>query len=97
MPESGLSISPLACADIQYGNYPKAQSMNEYVGATIMQNRIMKLAEVMEATGLSRSSIYRRMKNKSFPLAVSLGGKAVGWPKSEIEQWILERIAERDA
>jgi len=61
-----------------------------------MQNRIIKLGEVIDATGLSRSSIYRKMNEKSFPPAVPLGGKAVGWLENEIQQWILDRVADRD-
>ncbi|MBA4500877.1 AlpA family transcriptional regulator [Marinobacterium marinum] len=58
--------------------------------------RIIKLAEVIRVTGLSRSSIYRKINEKSFPSPVSLGHKSVGWVEDEVQQWILERIALRD-
>lgn len=58
--------------------------------------RIIKLTEVIRITGLSRSSIYRKLNEKSFPVPVPLGHKAVGWVEDEVQQWILERIALRD-
>ncbi len=49
--------------------------------------------KVVEArTGLSRSTIYQRVKDGTFPPPISLGSKAVGWLQSEIEDWIAERI-----
>jgi prophage regulatory protein len=68
--------------------------MNEHTGVSFM--RIIKLTEVIRITGLSRSSIYRKINEKSFPAPVSLGHKAVGWVEDEVLQWILERIALRD-
>lgn len=57
---------------------------------------IIKLSEVIARTGLSRSSIYRRINEGSFPRPISLGGKAVGWIEAEVQQWIQDRISERD-
>ncbi len=59
--------------------------------------RIIKLTEVINNTGLSRSSIYRKMAENTFPASVPLGYKAVGWLEDEVQQWILDRIEERDA
>lgn len=59
--------------------------------------RIMRLTEVMDTVGLGRSSIYKLAAEGSFPKSVSLGGSATGWVSDEVESWILERIAERDA
>lgn len=58
--------------------------------------RIIRLKEVMDKTGLSRSTIYRQITEGIFPLSVPLGGKAKGWLESEVEGWILSRVAERD-
>lgn len=58
--------------------------------------RIIRLKEVLNMTGLARSSVYRLMDSKLFPAAVSLGDRAVGWVESEVQDWIALRIAERD-
>jgi prophage regulatory protein len=58
--------------------------------------RIMRLNEVKAVTGLQRSSIYKYMAIGTFPKAVPLSDKAVGWVSTEIDDWIKDRIAERD-
>ena len=56
--------------------------------------RFLRLPEVQARTGLSRPTIYVRLAEGRFPRPVSLGGRAVGWIESEIEEWSRERIAE---
>lgn len=58
--------------------------------------RILKLKEVMDCTALGRSSIYKYISEERFPKPISLGERSVGWIDSEVEEWILARIAERD-
>ena len=50
----------------------------------------------MERTGLGRTSIYNFMATGTFPKSVSLGVRAVAWVESEVDDWIVERIKERD-
>ena len=58
--------------------------------------KILRRHQVEERTGLSRSTIYTRISENSFPRPVTLGGKrAVGWLESEIDNWIQELIAAR--
>ena len=56
--------------------------------------RFLRLPEVIARTGLSRSTIYLRLDQGRFPPPVSLGGRAVGWIESEIDEWMRNRIAE---
>ncbi|WP_028500355.1 helix-turn-helix transcriptional regulator [Microvirgula aerodenitrificans] len=58
--------------------------------------RIIRLKEVIDSTGLARSTIYKNISEGSFPKPVSLGNRCVGWVESEVHDWILERIKERD-
>ena len=57
-----------------------------------MTHRIIRLPEVKELTGLSRSTIYQRIAQGTFPQAVNLGGRAVGWVEVEIQEWLMDRI-----
>jgi prophage regulatory protein len=59
-----------------------------------MSNKIIRLPEVKNKTGLSRSSIYLRMSKREFPQSISLGSRAVGWLEEDIEQWLEQCIAE---
>jgi len=55
---------------------------------------ILRLPKVKAITGLSRSTIYLRMSEGTFPKHISLGSRAVGWLKSEVNTWMEERINE---
>ncbi len=60
-----------------------------------MAERILRLPSVIDRTGLSRSSIYLRISEGSFPAAIPLGPRCVGWVESEIDSWIETQIQER--
>ena len=57
-----------------------------------MVTRILRLSEIKNRTGLSRSTIYLRMSDGAFPKPISLGGRAVGWIETEIDDWIVYQI-----
>jgi prophage regulatory protein len=59
--------------------------------------RIIRLPVVKAKTGLGHTEIYDRIKKRAFPRQVPLGTKAVGWLEEEIDAWIDQRAAERDA
>ncbi len=55
--------------------------------------RILRRKQVENRTGLSRSTIYTRIAEGSFPRPIDLGGgRAVGWVESEIDAWLQARI-----
>jgi prophage regulatory protein len=58
-----------------------------------MADSILRLPAVKTRTGLSRSTIYLRVSQGTFPRPVSLGGRAVGWVEEEIQSWLAEKIA----
>lgn len=53
------------------------------------------LPEVIQATGLGRSTIYRLVANGAFPRPVHLGPRAIAWRWSDLEQWSATRDADR--
>jgi prophage regulatory protein len=58
-----------------------------------MTYTILRLPAIKTNTGLSRSTIYLRIAQGEFPKPVSLGGRAVGWPASEVAALNAARIA----
>ncbi len=58
--------------------------------------RLIKLKDVMHNTGLARSTIYKYIAENLFPKPVSLGTRSVAWVEEEIEEWILDKIEQRD-
>ncbi|MEZ0019812.1 helix-turn-helix transcriptional regulator [Sinorhizobium fredii] len=63
-----------------------------------MVQTILRLPEVIRATGYSEKAIYKKLADAQddFPRPVKLGPRAVGWLESEIEAWQLARIEARD-
>ncbi len=55
---------------------------------------ILRLPAVKTSTGLSRSTIYLRITQGTFPKPVNLGGRAVGWLEAEIQEWLQRQIEE---
>jgi len=62
---------------------------------------IIRRKEVQARTGLSRSTIYARLKHNpkrpddydpTFPLPVSIGTRAVGWVEAEIDSWCVAQV-----
>jgi prophage regulatory protein len=60
--------------------------------------RILRQREVIARTGLSAMTLWRREHQNppTFPRRIKLGPNAVGWLESEIDDFIKQRIAERD-
>ena len=50
--------------------------------------RILRLPEVMRLTGLSKGTIHRRYRDGTFPRPLRLGPQSIGWPRSEILEWL---------
>ncbi|HYC55705.1 MAG TPA: AlpA family transcriptional regulator [Candidatus Binatia bacterium] len=59
-----------------------------------MKHKILRLPAVKHSTGLSRSTIYLRVAQGSFPAPVSLGGRSVGWVEQDVQEWLQRRIEE---
>ena len=53
---------------------------------------IIRLPTVKARTGLSRSTIYQRAADGTFPKPVNLGARAVGWLASEVDAWLAAQI-----
>jgi len=53
---------------------------------------MLRLRQVQQRTGLSRSGIYQKISEGTFPKQISLGGRAVAWTSNSIDAWIYDRI-----
>lgn len=51
-------------------------------------SRLLRKDAVEELTGLSISTINRRMAAGSFPIAISIGGRLIAWRSEDIEAWL---------
>ena len=62
-----------------------------------MPKKVSRLPDVLLATGLSRSSVYRLIRESRFPAPLQLGPRAVGWDADAVEQWVATRPSTRTA
>jgi prophage regulatory protein len=53
--------------------------------------------KLLKGIDYSRIQLWRREKQGSFPRRIFLSPQRFGWPEHEIDQWIADRIAERDS
>lgn len=51
-------------------------------------DRILRLNAVLDRTGLSRSTLYRKVEEGSFPAQVKIAKRCVGWRESEVVEWL---------
>ena len=59
--------------------------------------RIMRLKEVIEKTGLAKTTIYNLISQGEFPKQIELGARSVGWIDTEIDEWLEVKVAHRNA
>lgn len=57
--------------------------------------RFIRLAEVINLTGLCRATIYHYIKQSGFPSPAKFGKSSL-WEYNEIQDWINKRLQERD-
>lgn len=57
--------------------------------------RLIRLHEVMNLIGLSRASVYNYIKEGIFPPPAKFGKSSL-WEYTEIQEWISNRLQERD-
>ena len=57
--------------------------------------RLLRLPAVLQATGLTRSTVYRMMAEHTFPASVKLAKRAVAWRQEDVRQWTIGRPVTR--
>lgn len=58
-------------------------------------NRFLRLPELVSRTGLSKSTIYKMIREGAFPDSVPIYGQSVAWLSSEVSEWTAARINAR--
>lgn len=51
-------------------------------------DRILRIQAVLERTGLSRSTLYRKTQDGTFPRQVRLSIRCAGWRESAVREWM---------
>jgi len=50
--------------------------------------RLLRMPAVQQLTGFSRTEIYKRMKEGTFPQSIKLGKRSIAWSATTIDAWI---------
>ena len=58
-------------------------------------DRIVRLKTVLARTGLSRSTIYRKIAEGTFPAQLKISANGTGWHESDINRWIADPVGWR--
>ena len=56
------------------------------------KHTFLKLPEVQQITGLSRSGIYQKVQDGIFPPPIKIGERATAWIEKEVRQWMQDII-----
>ena len=59
-----------------------------------MDRRIYRIREVCVITGLKPSTIYKLIRENSFPKGIHLTARSTGWPSDVVDNWVSDRIEE---
>ncbi|WP_219272922.1 AlpA family transcriptional regulator [Pseudomonas sp. Xaverov 83] len=59
-------------------------------------NRLLRRRDVEQKTGKSRAAIYADIRSGTFPEPIPIGINSVAWLEAEIDQWIADRMEERN-
>ena len=59
-------------------------------------DRIIRLKTVLSRTGLSRTTLYRKMGEGTFPRQVKISVHGAGWRESAINRWIADPVSYRE-
>ena len=49
--------------------------------------RLLRMPEVLRITGISRTTLWRYVRNPGFPLPVRLGPNAIAWRAPDVDKW----------
>lgn len=60
-----------------------------------MSNLICKKI-VLQRCAVSHSTLYRMIETGNFPSPIQIGKRRIAWVEHEIDEWIAQRICERD-
>lgn len=68
--------------------FPALPVKRAAINAPTQAPAFYRLRDVITFTALSRSTIYRRISEGRFPSPIHLGGRASGWPRAALQQWV---------
>ena len=63
------------------------QAMQDHAMTTDTPDRILRINTVLERTGLSRSTLYRKIQQGTFPKQIAISTRCTRWRASAVAEW----------
>ncbi|AXB79872.1 AlpA family transcriptional regulator [Novosphingobium sp. P6W] len=51
-------------------------------------DRILRLNAVLDRTGLSRATLYRKIQDGTFPRQLRIATRCAGWRETAVNEWM---------
>ena len=58
---------------------------------------IIRLKTVLARTGLSRSTLYRKISDGTFPRQTKISVRGAGWHETDVGRWISDPASYRES
>ena len=69
-------------------DHEERSSLRQSAAALQFNDALLRLCVVVEATGLSVATIYRKMADGDFPQPIRLGARCSRWRAGDVTQWL---------
>ncbi|WP_186082031.1 helix-turn-helix transcriptional regulator [Burkholderia gladioli] len=60
-----------------------------------MAFKVLRLIGVLDTVGVKKTTLYRWIREGTFPAPVQLGIRSVGWLATDVQQWVESRQSTR--
>ena len=91
--ESRKQSTSLVARHIVAGSPPELRSLSTTSIEQVSEITFLRLPQVKATTGLSKTTIYEKIKDNAFPCPVLISKRAVAWIESEVRQWAASQVS----
>jgi len=60
-----------------------------------MTDKLLRIGQVVDKIGLSRTTIWRLRRKSDFPEPAVIHGSCIAWSETELDDWIRRRLMRR--
>ncbi|KJY90369.1 MULTISPECIES: helix-turn-helix transcriptional regulator [Pseudoalteromonas] len=98
--QNKIGYISLPNAEIEFFGYMLLEYMLDHITEPVKQakqpqstkqDRILRLEEVTQMVGLSRTTLWRMERKGAFPSRIPLSSRSVGWRSIDIENWMKNK------
>ena len=91
-PASLKTIAPSLAGDDRKREEDQMQDMQTVIDRP---SRILRIKAVMQRTGLTRATLYRKVADGTFPRQIQISTRCVGWRESAVDAWLRTPVSYR--